>query len=125
MLACFKKEEVKMPFIDAKFSLKLDENQKKEIQLKLTDVVSDGFSKPKAYIMTNIEDDKTLFMADKKLDNGAYISISLLGSAAKSSCQAITNSICNILNSELGIEGSNVYITYHPTELWGWNGSMF
>ena len=63
-------------------------------------------------------------MGEKKIEKGAYISISLLGSASKSACQDLTRNICNIL-STYGIVSSNVYITYHPTDLWGWNGSMF
>ena len=113
-----------MPYIEAKLSVKLDENQKNELQAKLTDVVSSAFSKPKAYIMAGIEDGKSLYMAENKLDKGAYISVSLLGSASKSACQGLTKNICDIL-SAYGIDGSEVYVTYHPVDLWGWNGSMF
>ena len=113
-----------MPYIEAKLSVKLDENQKNELQTKLTDIVSGSFSKPKAYIMAYIEDEKSLYMAEKKLEKGAYISVSLLGSASKSACQNLTRDICGIL-STYGIDGSNVYVTYHPVDLWGWNGSMF
>ena len=113
-----------MPYIEAKLSVKLDENQKNELQVKLSDAVSSAFSKPKAYIMTGIEDGKTLYMAEKKLDKGAYVSVSLLGSPSRPACQNLTKSICDIL-SGYGIDGSNVYTTYHPVDLWGWNGSMF
>ena len=113
-----------MPFIEAKLSINLDENQINELQLKLADVVSAAFSKPKAYIMTEIEVGKSLFMAEKKLDKGAYISISLVGSAAKTACQTLTKNICDIL-SGYGIDGSKVYVTYHPVDLWGWNSIMF
>ena len=113
-----------MPYIEAKLSVKLDDNQKNELQAKLTDVVSSAFSKPKAYIMAGIEDEKSLYMAEKKLDKGAYISVSLVGSASRPACQNLTKSICDIL-SGYGINGSSVYVTYHPVDLWGWNGSMF
>lgn len=117
-------EEKSMPYIEAKLSIELDENQKNELQAKLTDAVSAAFSKPKAYIMTGIEDKKSLYMAEKKIDNGAYVSVSLLGATTKPACQNLTKNICDILSS-YGIEGSKTYVTYHPTELWGWNGSMF
>jgi len=58
------------------------------------------------------------------LDKGAYVSVSLLGSASKPACQSLTQNICAIL-SGYGIDGSGVYVTYHPVDLWGWNGSMF
>ncbi|MBP5698513.1 MAG: tautomerase family protein, partial [Alphaproteobacteria bacterium] len=52
-----------MPYIEAKMSNKLDDNQKDNLQKKLTGAVSNAFGKPKAYIMANIEDDKALYMA--------------------------------------------------------------
>lgn len=113
-----------MPYIEAKLSVKLNENRKNELQAKLTDAVSSAFSKPKAYIMAGIEDEKSLYMAENKLNNGAYVSVSLLGSASKPACQNLTRNICDILSS-YGIDGSNIYVTYHPVDLWGWNGSMF
>ncbi|MBR1825172.1 MAG: hypothetical protein IJ770_01115 [Alphaproteobacteria bacterium] len=114
-----------MPYIETKMSIKLDASQKDDLQKKLTDAVSVAFGKPKAYIMADIEDEKSLYMAERKLEKGAYIAIRLLGSASKSACQVATAEICNILKNDYGIDGANVYITYHPVDLWGWNGSMF
>lgn len=114
-----------MPFIQVQLSLKINENQKNDLQSKLTDVVAAGFSKPKMYIMSEIEDEKSLFMGGNKLEKAAYINISLLGSANKSACQNITKSVCDILSKDFDIEGNNVYVTYHPVDLWGWNGMMF
>lgn len=114
-----------MPYIQARLSIKIDEQQKQELQKKLTDAVSVAFGKPKTYIMTEIEDDKSLFMAENKIEKGAYIMVSMLGSATKPNCQSVTSEICNILSSDFNIDGSNVYVTYHPVDLWGWNGMMF
>ena len=114
-----------MPYIEAKLSIKLDDNEKNQLQLKLADIISSAFSKPKPYIMTNIEDSKSLYMGTNKADKGAYITVRSLGSISKPSCQAATKDICNILTNEYGLNGSNIYVTYHPVELWGWNGSMF
>ena len=114
-----------MPYIQARLSIKLDDAQKTDFQSKITEVVSEAFSKPKNYIMAEIVDGCSLFMADKKLDKGAYISIGLLGFATKDRCNAVTQKVCEVLNTDYGISGSGVYITYHPTELWGWNGMMF
>jgi phenylpyruvate tautomerase PptA (4-oxalocrotonate tautomerase family) len=114
-----------MPYIEAKISVKMDENKKNELQNKLTDAVALIFSKPKMYVMANIEEATSLFMGGKKIEKGAYVSVSLLGSTTKSVCQNLTKNICDVLNSELGLDGENVYVTYHSVDLWGWNGSMF
>lgn len=114
-----------MPYIEAKLSIKLDDNQKNELSKKLSDAVSVYFSKPKSYIMTNIEDSKSLYMGDSKAEKGAYITVRSLGSVSKQSCMNATQSICKTLINDYSLNGSNIYITYHPVEFWGWNGSMF
>ena len=113
-----------MPYIQARLTIKLDETQKDELQKKLSEATADALSKPKAYIMTAIEDGKTLYMNENNLAQGAYIAIRMLGTTTKAACQNLTERICSIL-SAYGINGSNIYITYHPVDLWGWNGSMF
>ncbi len=114
-----------MPYIEAKLSIKLDENQKNDLQTKLADAISSAFSKPKSYIMTNIEDSKSLYMGGAKTEKGAYIAVRSLGSVSKPSCQNATQTICDMLTNDYGLNGSNIYITYHPIDFWGWNGSMF
>ena len=114
-----------MPYIEAKMSFKLEDIQKDELHKKLEDVISAAFSKPKSYIMTNIEDSQRLYMAGERVEKGAYISVSLLGSASQSACQMVTKEICDILHTDLGVDTSKVYITYHPTDLWGHDGYMF
>ncbi len=114
-----------MPYIEAKLSVTLDETQKDDLQKKLADAVSSAFSKPKSYIMTDIEDSKSLYMGGNKVERGAYIVVKSLGSVSRPSCQEATKEICNILTGAYGLTGSNIYVTYHPVDFWGWNGSMF
>ena len=114
-----------MPYIEAKLSIKLDEAQKNNLQKELSNAVSSAFSKPKSYIMTNIEDSKSLYMGEAKVEKGAYIVVRSLGSISKPACQSATKEICEIMTTNYGLNGSNIYVTYHPVDLWGWNGSMF
>ena len=114
-----------MPFIQAKLSTKLDETKKEKLQNALTDVTAASFGKPKGFVMAGIEDNQDLYMGGKKLENGAYLAISLLGGTTKSVCNQITKAVCDILKQELGTDGKNVYVSYHPVDLWGWNGQMF
>ena len=37
----------------------------------------------------------------------------------------MTAKICDILQEELGIPGSAVYVTYQGIDDWGWNGRNF
>ena len=114
-----------MPYIEAKLSIKLDDNQKDQLQTELANAISSAFSKPKTYIMTNIEDSKSLYMGGSKVEKGAYIVVRSLGSVSKPACQTATKTICDALTNTYGLNGSNIYVTYHPVDFWGWNGSMF
>ena len=114
-----------MPYIEAKLSIELNDNQKDELQAKLSNAVSSAFSKPNAYIMTNIEGSKSLYMGSTKVEKGAYIVVKALGSVSKPSCQTATKAICDMLTNDYGLIGANIYVTYHPVDMWGWNGSMF
>ena len=114
-----------MPYIEAKLSIELNEVQKDNLQKELSNAVSSAFSKPNAYIMTNIEDSKSLYMGGAKVEKGAYIVVKALGSVSKPACQNATKEICDILTTNFGLNGSNIYVTYHSVDLWGWNGAMF
>ena len=47
------------------------------------------------------------------------------GSADSASFNKLTDSICTLLNSELGIDTARTYVKYEATKDWGWNGSNF
>jgi phenylpyruvate tautomerase PptA (4-oxalocrotonate tautomerase family) len=37
----------------------------------------------------------------------------------------MTEEVTNIISEELGIDKSNIYVSYYPTDKWGWNGNNF
>lgn len=114
-----------MPYIEAKFTMALDEAKKTAVCEKIENAVSGNFRKPKSFVMTEIKDNTPLRMAGAAMKKGAYISVSLFGEAAKASCSSCTSEICSILKKELEIDGKNIYIVYKPEMLWGWDGQMF
>ncbi len=113
-----------MPFIDNKITLRLTEEQKERIKSRLGKAVS-VLHKGESYLMVGIDDGYDLYFAGKKLEQGAYVSVSLFGKASASDYETMTGEICRILGEELGIPGSAVYVTYHGLADWGWNGSNF
>lgn len=113
-----------MPFIDSKISVKVTEEKKEIIKSEFGKLMS-VLGKSETYLMVGIEDDYSLWMGGKKLEKGAYVSVSLFGNAPSSSYEKLTEAICNLFEKELGINGSAVYVTYHPVTDWGWNGVNF
>lgn len=114
-----------MPYIEAKFTMALDEAKKNSICEKIENAVSGNFRKPKSYVMTEVKDNVPLRMNGAAMKKGAYISIKLFGSTSKNVCSICTSEISNALKKELEIDGKDVYITYHPVDLWGWDRQMF
>ena len=113
-----------MPFIDAKISVKATEEKKEIIKSEFGKLMS-VLGKSETYLMVGIEDGYSLWMGGKKLEKGAYVSVSLLGNAPSASYEKLTAEICSLFEKELGISGSSVYVTYHPVSDWGWNGANF
>lgn len=113
-----------MPFIDSKISVKISDEKKETLKAKLGATMP-VINKSETYLMVGINDNYDLWMGGKKLEKGAYISVSLLGSASSADYEKMTAAICEIYEQELGIPGSCVYVTYHPTADWGWNGRNF
>lgn len=113
-----------MPFIDSKITMTVTEEKKEKLKSELGKYIT-TLHKTETYLMVGIEDNYDLWMAGKKLDKGAYISVSLFGQASSADYDKMTDQICELYERELGIPGSAIYLTYHPISDWGWNGRNF
>lgn len=113
-----------MPFIESKITTTVAPEKKEIIKSEFGKYMA-VLGKSETYLMVGIEDGYDLWMGGKKLEKGAYVSVSLLGNASSEAYEKLTGKICELFEKELGIPGSAVYVTYHPVSDWGWNGSNF
>lgn len=113
-----------MPFIDSKITVAVSAEKREVIKSELGKAIS-LINKPESFLMIGFEDNYDLYMAGKKLDKGAFVSVQLLGSASSDAYSKMTKAICDILEKELGIPGSGVYVTYQGYSDWGWDGRNF
>lgn len=113
-----------MPFIDCKFSKQLTPEKCENIKRGLGELIG-VLGKSESYLMVGIVDDYTLYLGGKKLDNGAFLAISVYGNINPAKSDKMTEEVCSLLQSELGILPKDVYITYQGIENWGWNGGNF
>ena len=113
-----------MPFIDSKITVPVTPEKKEKIKAELGKAVA-ALHKTESYLMVGIEDNYDLWFAGKKLDKGAYVSVSLFGNATAADYDKMTGQICELYEKELGIPGNTIYVTYHPISDWGWNGGNF
>lgn len=110
-----------MPFIDSKITLPVSPEKKETIKTRLGKAVS-IINKPESFLMVGIEDNYDLYMAGKKLEKGAFVSVSLFGEASSAAYEKMTGEICKIYEEELGIPGRSIYVSYQGTRDWGWDG---
>ena len=113
-----------MPFIDSKITVPVSNEKKEELKSELGKLMA-TLHKSEAYLMVGIEDEYDLWFGGKKLEKGAYVSVSLLGNASSKDFSTMTGQICDVYSKLLGIPGDAIYVTYHPVSEWGWNGSNF
>ena len=113
-----------MPFIDSKITVPVPQEKKDVLKSEFGKLVS-VIGKPESFLMVGFEDNYDLYMGGKKLEKGAYVSVSLFGAASRSAYESLTEKICKLFEKELGIPGNAVYVTYHGVNDWGWNGRNF
>ena len=70
-----------MPFIDSKITVPVSPEKKEVLKTELGQALS-LLHKPESYLMVGMEDNYDLWMAGKKLEKGAYVSVSLFGNAS-------------------------------------------
>ena len=115
-----------MPFVDAKITTPVSDEKRDAIKSGLGQAVS-VFGKGESWLMVGIDDEYSLWLGGRKLEKGAFVSVSLIGDTPDAGCSEFTARICDLLRTELGIPGDSVYVTYHPMmrTRWGWNGDTF
>lgn len=113
-----------MPFIDSKITEPLSPEKKESIKTQLGQAVG-ILGKSESFLMVGFEDEYDLYMAGERLEKGAYVSVSLFGSASSQDYNNMTAEICRIYQRELDIPGDKIYVTYHGVGDWGWNGRNF
>lgn len=85
-----------MPFIDSKITLTVPEDKREVLKSELGKAVS-ILGKPESFLMVGFEDNYDLYMGGKKLDKGAYVSVSLFGNASGEAYEKMTGKICEMI----------------------------
>jgi len=82
-----------MPFIDVKLSKKITDEEKEQLKSDLGGAVA-IMHKSESYLMVGIADGYDLYFAGKKLENGAFVSVSVFGKVSPSDAEKMTAKIC-------------------------------
>ncbi len=114
-----------MPFLNVKVSVPLSEEKKDELQKVLLKGVEASLHKPSSYIMMTIEDKASLYFGGQKMDKCAYVEVTLYGDSGRSSYNELCGYITKVLTEYVNIPQNAIYVSFHPTENFGFNGRLF
>ena len=101
-------------------------SKEKELSIKerLGNAIT-NLGKSEQWLMVDFDDNCKLYFQGDNSNLIAYVEVKLYGEASSDSYNRMTNEISNILNEELNISKNNIYVSYYPTNNWGWNGNNF
>ncbi len=111
-----------MPYIQTRTNISVSPEQRENIKRRLGEAAS-IIGKSESWLMTEIVDNCKMYFRGDDTNSMAYIDVKLYGKG--SNYDEMTRVITEITNSELGITGEHVYISYQEFENWGWNGNNF
>jgi hypothetical protein len=114
-----------MPYVNVQTNIPLDAAARAGLAAKLSALASELTGKPEQWVMARVEAGLTLVMGGSP-DPAAYVEFKSIG-LAENACADQSAGICDLLNRELAIPPSRVYIEYKNLErcLFGWNGATF
>lgn len=113
-----------MPYIDSKITTEVTSDKRKILTDKLCDAIK-LMHKPKEYLMIGYQDKYDLFFSGEKVENGAFVSVSVFGEPSPEDCEKFTEKLTEIYTEELGLAADKIYVAYHSCKNWGWNGTNF
>ena len=114
-----------MPFINSKVSVKITEEQEKELKSRLGEAIALIPGKSENWLMTGFEDEYHLYFRGDNSQPVAFIEVSVYESANSAAFSKLTAEMTKIFGEVLGIAADHIYVKYSATSDWGWNGSNF
>lgn len=113
-----------MPNISTKVNVSIPQDKEIAIKTKLGKAISLLSGKSESWLMCSFEENCHLYFQGKD-DPAAFVQVQVFGKINPSQAENLTAEICNIIESELAISQSRIYVKYEEVSLWGWNGGNF
>lgn len=114
-----------MPYISTKTNVSISKEKEQELKVLLGKAIENIPGKTERWLMLSFEDNCRLWFRGNADEPIAYIEVKLFGKAQPSAYKAMTEAICDIVEGELNVPSSNIYVKYEEVSTWGWNGGNF
>lgn len=114
-----------MPYIKTSVSKEITPKAEENIKTKLGQAIALIPGKSESWLMLSFEDNMRMYFKGDGSEDYAYVEVSIFGSTSNAAYERLTVAICGIINEELDIPLSNIYVKYEEADHWGWNGTNF
>lgn len=113
-----------MPCIQTCVNVKIPQNTEEKMKTEFGKAISLLPGKSESWLMVSFEDACRLYFKGSA-EPAAFLEVKIFGSADESAYSKLTARLTEIVNRELGIDPSRIYVKYEEVSHWGWNGSNF
>ena len=113
-----------MPFINTKTTAALSNAQKDTLTAEISDIARECLGKGENWIMVGYEDNASLSFR-KSTEDIAYVEVKTYGTPSSAGTGQMTAKLSSLFERELSISPDRIYVSYFPTDKWGWNGNNF
>jgi phenylpyruvate tautomerase PptA (4-oxalocrotonate tautomerase family) len=114
-----------MPYMHVRTNVTATAAQKTELKQEMGRAVALLPGKTERWLMVDVEDGATLFLAGDGDRPLAMVEVELFGRSSPAAYDALTAEVCHIMEKTLAVPGDGVYVKYAEVEHWGYDGSNF
>lgn len=114
-----------MPYLMVQTNRHVDQATSESFVSRASSLVSDQLGKSEGYVMVSLQPPTPMAFAGK-IDPAAYLELKSIGLPEKATT-SLSNALCQLVSSELGIDKERIYIEFANSEshMWGWNCRTF
>lgn len=114
-----------MPCIQTKTTVKLTSAQEDLLKAKFGKAIELLPGKTENWLMITFESNCHMYFKGKSKPDMAFVEVKLFGKASRQDYAKLTQELTGILQQELNIQPTQIYIKYEEVSTWGWNGNNF
>lgn len=113
-----------MPFINTKTNFEINKEKRDKIKESYGKAITLIPGKSERSLMLGF-DCCPMYFGGQEREKLAFVEVKLFGMADRDKMNELTKKLCDILNSETGVEKSDIYVKFEEAEVWGCNGRNF
>jgi len=114
-----------MPYLKIQTNHRLETERATQLIKTASRLVAEGLGKPERYVMVALEPPLPMVFAGRD-DPAVFMELKSIG-LSDDKTPGLSQSLCQLVSSELGVPGDRVYIEFQdsPRKMWGWDGGTF